>query len=121
MFTSNSIALENAEKIIVIGKESGLAFFGVLFAFVFWLCIAIYDLNLLTILVCVVFGLFTLFLFFQPKEIVSEFDLNKRKVFIRKTHFILNFSEEEIWFEDIEGLKLKTKLYKGPHFNEIQS
>ena len=80
MFTNNSIALENSEKIIVIGKVSGLAFFGALFALVFWLCIAIYNLNLITIIVSAVIGLFTLFLFYQPKEIICELDLNKRKV-----------------------------------------
>ena len=108
MFTSNSITLENSEKIIVVGKESGLAFFGALFALVFWLCIAIYNLNLFTIIVSAGIGLFTLFLFYQPKEIVSEFDLNKRKVFISKTHFILNFSVEEIRFEDIESIEVET-------------
>ena len=82
MFTSNSITLENSEKIIVVGKESGLAFFGALFALVFWLCIAIYNLNLITIIVSSVIGLFTLFLFYQPKKIISELDLNQRKVFI---------------------------------------
>ena len=102
MFFSNSITLENSEKIIVVGKESGLAFFGALFALVFWLYIAIYNLNLFTIIVSAVIGLFTLFLFYQPKEIISELDLNKRKVFIRKIHFILNFSVEEIPFKYIE-------------------
>ena len=81
MFTSNSIALENSEKIIVIGKESGLAFFGALFALVFWLWIAINYLNLLTIIVNVCIGLFTLSVFFQPKEVISELELNKRKDF----------------------------------------
>ena len=61
MFFSNSITLENSEKIIVVGKESGLAFFGALFALIFWLCIAIYNLNLFTIIVAAVIGLFTLF------------------------------------------------------------
>ena len=83
MFFSNSITLENSDKIIVVGKEAGLAFFGALFALVFWLCIAIYNLNLLTIIVSAVIGLFTLFLFYQPKEIISECDLNKRKVFTK--------------------------------------
>ena len=72
MFTSNSITLENSEKIIVVGKESGLTFFIALFALVFWLYIAIYNLNLFTIIVSAVIGLFTLFLFYQPKEIISE-------------------------------------------------
>ena len=36
---------------------------------------------------------------------MSEFDLNKRKVFISKMHFMLNFSTEEIWFEDIESIE----------------
>ena len=38
---------------------------------------------------------------------MSEFDLNKRKVFISKTHFILNLSAEEIWFEDIETIEVE--------------
>ena len=45
------------------------------------------------------------FLFVQPNKIMSEFDLNKRKVFISKMHFMLNFSTEEIWFEDIESIE----------------
>ena len=36
---------------------------------------------------------------------MSEFDLNKRKVFISKMYFMLNFSTEEIWFEDIESIE----------------
>lgn len=120
MFFSNSITLENSGKIIVVGKESGLAFFGALFALVFWLYIAICNLNLLTIIISAVIGLFTLFLFYQTKEIISECDLNKLKVIIRKTHFILNFSVEEIRFEDIERLEIKAKLYKGSRF-PIQS
>ena len=120
MFTSNSITLENSEKIIVVGKESGLAFFGALFALVFWLWIAINYLNLLTVIVCVVFGLFTLFVFFQPKEIISEFDLNKRKVFIRKTHFILNFSVEEILFEDIERFEIEDKTIQRTPFPDTR-
>ena len=39
---------------------------------------------------------------------ISELDLNKRKVFITKTHFILNFSAEEIRFEDIESIEVGT-------------
>ena len=39
---------------------------------------------------------------------MSEFDLNKRKIFISKTHFILNFSAEEIRFEDIETIEVET-------------
>ena len=120
MFTSNSITLENSEKIIVVGKESGLAFFGALFALVFWLYIAIYNLNLFTIIVSVVIGLFTLFVFFQPKEIVSELDLNKRKVFIRKTHFILNFSVEEIRFEDIERFETEDRTIQRTPFPDTR-
>ena len=45
------------------------------------------------------------FLVFQPDKIISEFDLTERKVFISKTHLILNFSEEEIRFEDIESIE----------------
>ena len=116
MFTSNSITLENSEKIIVVGKESGLTFFIALFALVFWLYIAIYNLNLFTIIVSAVIGLFTLFLFYQPKEIISELDLNQRKVFIRKTHFILNFSVEEIWFEDIERFEIEDKTIQRTPF-----
>ena len=40
---------------------------------------------------------------------MSEFDLNKRKVFISKTHFILNLNAEEIRFEDIETIEVETK------------
>ena len=120
MFTSSSIALENSDKIIVIGKESGLAFFGALFALVFWLYIAIYNLNVFTIIVSAVIGLFTLFLFYQPKEIISEFDLNKRKVFIRKTHFILNFSVEEIRFEDIERFEIEDKTIQRTPFPDTR-
>ncbi len=120
MFTNNSIALENSEKIIVIGKESGLAFFGALFALVFWLYIAIYNLNVFTIIVSAVIGLFTLFLFYQPKEIISELDLNKRKVSIRKTHFILNFSVEEIRFEDIERFEIEDKTIQRTPFSNTK-
>ena len=116
MFFSNGITLENSEKIIVVGKESGLAFFGALFALVFWLYIAISNLNLFTIIVSAVIGLFTLFLFYQPKEIISELDLNQRKVFIRKTHFILNFSVEEIRFEDIERFEIEDKTIQRTPF-----
>ncbi len=45
--------------------------------------------------------------FFQPKEIISEFDLNKRKVFIRIKHFILDFCREEVRFEDIERIEIE--------------
>ena len=38
---------------------------------------------------------------------ISELDLNNRKVFISKTHFILNFSAEEIRFEDIESIEVQ--------------
>ena len=120
MFFSNSITLENSEKIIVVGKESGLAFFGALFALVFWLYIAIYNLNLFTIIVSAVIGVFTLFLFYQPKEIISECDLNKRKVFIRKTHFILNFSVEEIRFEDIERFEIEDKTIQRTPFSNTK-
>ena len=116
MFFSNSITLENSEKIIVVGKESGLAFFGALFALVFWLCIAIYNLNLITITVSAVIGLFTLFLFYQPKETICELDLNQRKIFIRKTHFILNFSVEEIPFKDIERFEIEDKTIQRTPF-----
>ena len=50
-------------------------------------------------------ALVALFFFVQPNKIMSEFDLNKRKVFISKTHFILIFRAEEIWFKDIETVK----------------
>ena len=116
MFFSNSITLENSEKIIVVGKESGLAFFGALFALIFWLCIAIYNLNLFTIIVAAVIGLFTLFVFFQAKEIVSELDLSKRKVFICKTHFILNFSVEESRFEDIGRFEVEDRTIQRKQF-----
>ena len=116
MFFSNSITLENSEKIIVVGKESGLAFFGALFALVFWLYIALYNLNLFTIIVSAVIGLFTLFLFYQPKEIISELDFKKHKVFIRKTHFMLNFSVEEIRFEDIERFEIEDKTIQRTPF-----
>jgi len=77
--------------------------------FAFWLWITSeLDQNWFTISVCVVFGLVTLFFFFQPNKTISEFDLNKRKVFISKTHFILNFSVEEIRFEDIESIEVET-------------
>ena len=118
MFTSKSITLENSEKITVVGKESGLAFFGALFALVFWLCIAIYNLNLITIIVAAVIGLFTLFLFYQPKETICELDRSQRKVSIRKTHFILNFSVEEIPFKDIERFEIEDKtIQRTPFLN----
>lgn len=47
----------------------------------------------------------TLFWFFQPNKKISEFDLNKRKVFIIETRFILNSSAEEFWFEEIESIE----------------
>ena len=100
----------------MVGKESGLAFFGALFALVFWLCIAIYNLNLITIIVSAVIGLFTLFLFYQPKEIICELDRSQRKVFIRKTHFILNFSVEEIPFKDIERFEIEDKTIQWTPF-----
>ena len=61
------------------------------------------------IVITVVWGLVTLLFFVQRDNIISEFDLNKRKVFISKTHFILNFSEEKIRFEDIESIEVETK------------
>ena len=47
------------------------------------------------------------FLFVQPNKIMSEFDLSKRKVFISKTHFILNLNTGEIRFEDIETIEVE--------------
>ena len=69
----------------------------------------IFFAHWILIVITVFFGLVTLFFFVQPNKIISEFDLNKRKVFISKTHFILNFSAEEIRFEDIESIEVETK------------
>ena len=39
---------------------------------------------------------------------ISELDLNKRKVFISKTHFILKLNAKEIRFEDIKSIEVET-------------
>ena len=108
MSTKTSITLENPEKIVVTGRgDGGLIFFvglsGV--AFLLWLTLKLDDGWIVINIINGVLGLLTLFWFFQPDKIISEFDLNKRKVFISKTHFILNFSVEEIRFEEIESIE----------------
>tara|TARA_B100001057_G_scaffold328139_1_gene328457 strand:- start:7 stop:474 length:468 start_codon:yes stop_codon:yes gene_type:complete len=109
MFTDTSITKENSEKIVVTGRgDGGIIFFVCLFgiAFLLWITLKLdAEVWIFTILICVGLGLLALFLFFQPDKIISEFDLNKRKFFITKTHFILNFSTEEIRFEDIESIE----------------
>ena len=109
MFTDTSITLGNAEKIVVTGRGGGgFIFFVCLFgiAFLLWITLKLdAEERIFTISICVGLGLLALFLFFQPDKIISEFDLSKRKVFISKTHFLLNFSAEEIQFEDIESIE----------------
>ena len=101
--------VETPDRILVTGRGGGgIIFFVCLFgiAFLLWITLKLDSEEwIFTILICVGLGLLALFLFFQPNKIISEFDLNKRKVFIRKTHFILNFSAEEIRFEDIESIE----------------
>ena len=108
MFTDTNITLENLEKIVVTGRgNGGFAFFGFLFVFAGWIWIiwGNFFSHWIVIVITVFLGLVTLFFFVQPNKIMSEFDLNKRKVFISKMHFMLNFSTEEIWFEDIESIE----------------
>ena len=108
MFTDTNITLENLEKIVVtVRGNGGFAFFGFLFVFAGWIWIiwGNFFSHWIVIVITVFLGLVTLFFFVQPNKIMSEFDLNKRKVFISKMHFMLNFSTEEIWFEDIESIE----------------
>lgn len=124
MSNDTSIISENSEKIVVAGHGGGgLIFFLSLFGnlVLLWFTLKIDDGWIIMNIINGGLGLLTLFFFFQPDKIISEFDLNERKVFIRKTHFILNFSAEEIWFEDIEiieaeynGSTRKTHLIVTP-------
>ena len=105
--------LETPDRISMTRRGDGGAFFGFLFAFAFafllWITIrkALY-LHWFFIAVSRFFGLVTLFFFFRPNNTISEFDLNKRKFFISKTHFLLNCRAEEIRFEDIESIEVET-------------
>ena len=106
MFTIKTV--ETPDRISVTGRgDGGFAFFGFLFIFAgwIWLMWGNFFAHWFIIVLTVFWGLVTLFFFVQPNKIMSEFDLNKRKVFISKTHFILSFSEEEIRFEDIESIE----------------
>ena len=106
MFTIKTI--ETADRILVTGRgDGGFAFFGFLFVFAGWIWITWGNFfsHWIVIVITVFLGLVTLFFFVQPNKIMSEFDLNKRKGFISKTHFLLNFSAEEIQFEDIESIE----------------
>ena len=110
MFTIKTV--ETPDRILVTGRgDGGFAFFGFLFVFAGWIWIiwGNFFSHWIVIVITVFLGLVTLFFFVQPNKIMSEFDLNKRKVFISKTHFILNFSAEEIRFEDIESIEVETK------------
>ena len=106
MFTIKTV--ETPDRISVTGRgDGGFVSFAFLFIFVGWIWLMwgnFFAYWLITVLT-VFLGLVALFFFVQPNKIMSEFDLNKRKVFISKTHFILNLSTEEIWFEDIESIE----------------
>ena len=108
MSNNTSITLENSEKIVVTGGGGGgLIFFVALSGnlVLLWFTLKLDDGWIIMNIINGGLGLLTLFFFFQPDKIISEFDLNKRKIFISKTHFILNFSAEEIRFEDIESIE----------------
>ena len=102
---------ETPDRILVTGRgDGGFAFFGFLFIFAGWIWFiwGNFFAHWFIIALTVFWGLVTLFFFVQPNKIISEFDLNKRKVFISKTHFILNLSAEEIRFVDIESIAVET-------------
>ena len=110
MFTIKTV--ETPDRISVTGRgDGGFVSFAFLFIFVGWIWLmwgnffAYWLITALTVFL----GLVALFFFVQPNKIMSEFDLNKRKVFISKTHFILNLNAEEIRFEDIESIEVETK------------
>ena len=110
MFTVKTV--QTPDRILVTGRgDGGFAFFGFLFIFAGWIWFiwGNFFAHWFIIALTVFWGLVTLFFFVQPNKIMSEFDLNKRKVFISKTHFILKFSEEEIRFEEIESIEFETK------------
>ena len=109
MFTIKIV--ETPDRILVTGRgDGGFAFFGFLFVFAGWIWFiwGNFFAHWILIVITVFLGLVTLFFFVQPNKIISEFDLNQRKVFISKTHFILNFIAEEIRFKDIETIKVET-------------
>ena len=97
MFTIKTV--ETPDRILVTGRgDGGFAFFGFLFIFAGWIWFISGNFTRpwVLIVITVFLGLVTLFFFVQPNKIISEFDLNKRKVFISKTYFMLNLSPEEI-------------------------
>ena len=97
MFTIKTV--ETPDRILVTGRgDGGFAFFGFLFVFAgwIWLIWGNFFAHWFIIGLTVFWGLVALFFFVQPNKIMSEFDLNKRKVFISKTYFMLKLSAEEI-------------------------
>ena len=108
MFTIKTV--ETPDRISVTGRgDGGFVSFAFLFIFVGWIWLMwgnFFAYWLITVLT-VFLGLVALFFFVQPNKIMSEFDLNKRKVFISKTHFILNLNAGEIRFEDIETIEVE--------------
>ena len=109
MFTIKTV--ETPDRISVTGRgDGGFVSFAFLFIFVGWIWLMwgnFFAYWLITALT-VFWGLVALFFLVQPNKIMSEFDLNKRKVFIIKTHFILKLNAQEIRFEDIKSIEVET-------------